>query len=216
MLKSLYPQIDWKTVRAVGFDMDGTLYDEAEFVSQVYEPISVRLSMVCGAPAEAIHQIMFRRWLEKGSSYNRIFGEVLDRFGVEDTTAETAIADCLAIFRNFRPLLKLPVRVAALLECMCENFMLFLVSDGSSVLQRAKFEALGLGRWFLPENVGISGCHGPGFSKPATKIIDKIAVLKAVKPSEVVFIGDRDVDEHFAAEAGFSYIGVTCLIPRTR
>lgn len=216
MLKSLYPHIDWDTVKSVGFDMDGTLYDEAEFISQVYKPISIRLSVACGVAAEGIHLLMFRRWLEKGSSYNRIFGEVLERFGVGEPAAEIVIADCLAIFRNFQPLLKLPVRVDTLLECMHENFMLFLISDGSAALQLAKMRALGLERWFLPENMGISGCYGPGFSKPATRIIDKIAVLQSIKPSEVVFFGDREQDEHFAAAAGFHYIGVTCLIPKIR
>jgi FMN phosphatase YigB (HAD superfamily) len=216
MLKSLYPHIDWKAVRAVGFDMDGTLYDEAEFISQVYEPISIRLSAACGIAAEDIHLLMFRRWLEKGSSYNRIFGEVLERFGVGEPTAEMVIADCLAIFRNFKPSLKLPARVAALLGYMRENFMLFLISDGSEALQLTKVRALGLERWFLPGNMGISGCYGPGFSKPATRIIDKIAVLHAIKPAEVVFFGDRELDEHFAAAAGFHYIGVACLIPTIR
>lgn len=216
MLKSLYPHIDWCPVRAVGFDLDGTLYDEAEFVRQVYQPVSVCLSAACGIPAEDIYSPLFRRWLEKGSSYNRIFVEVTERFGIEGAEAETVIADCLAIFRNFQPCLELPARVVAIIEWMRERFGLFLVSDGSAKLQAAKFDALGLARWFSLENVGISGCHGPGFDKPATRIVEKIAILQGLQPSEVVFFGDREVDEQFAAAAGFQYVGVNCLIPRMR
>ena len=40
MMKSLFNKINWDKISYVGFDMDGTLYDEYEFISEVYKEIS--------------------------------------------------------------------------------------------------------------------------------------------------------------------------------
>ena len=43
MLKYLGQNHDWGTVQTIGFDLDGTLYDEYEFIAQVYRPIATIL-----------------------------------------------------------------------------------------------------------------------------------------------------------------------------
>jgi FMN phosphatase YigB (HAD superfamily) len=212
MLKSLYPGVDWDRVRVVGIDMDGTLYDEAEFIAQVYRPIAAIIARFTGSAAEPIHAALLRRWLEKGSSYNRIFDEALAAGGVLDLAAQHAIDECLAAFRGFTPSLTLPARVPVILDAMIEKYPLFLVSDGSAALQQRKFAALGLGRWFEPANVGFSATHGAGYDKPDTRILRGIRVLhEASAPADVVFFGDREVDARFAASAGFDFVRVQCM-----
>lgn len=212
MLKSLYPRVDWDRVRVLGIDMDGTLYDEAEFIAQVYRPIADIIARSAGSPAEPIHAALLRRWLEKGSSYDRIFDEALAARGVLDLAAQHAIDECLAAFRGFTPSLTLPARVQAILDAMIEKYPLFLISDGSAALQRRKFAALGLGRWFEPANVGFCATLGAGFDKPDTRILGEIRVLhEGSAPADVVFFGDREVDARFAANAGFRFIRVQCM-----
>ena len=58
MLKSLFPRINWDAVRIVGFDMDGTLYDEADFISQVYCDIAKLLAETGHAEPEILHTWM--------------------------------------------------------------------------------------------------------------------------------------------------------------
>lgn len=212
MLKSLYPRVDWDRVRVVGIDMDGTLYDEAEFIAQVYRPIAAIIARSAGSPAEPIHAALLRRWLEKGSSYDRIFDEALAARGVIDLAARHAIDECLAAFRGFTPSLTLPARVRTILDAMIEQYPLFLISDGSVGLQQRKFAALGLGRWFEPANVGFSATHGAGYDKPDTRILGQIRVLhEGSAPADVVFFGDREVDARFAANAGFHFVRVHCM-----
>ena len=212
MLKSLYPGVDWRRVRVVGVDMDGTLYDEAEFIDQVYRPVAAIIARVSGDPIERIRQSMLRRWLEKGSSYDRIFDEALATGGVPPEAARQAIDECLAAFRGFSPRLVLPARVAAILDAMSEKYPLFLISDGSAGLQQRKFAALALGRWFQPSNVGFCSTLGAGFGKPDTRILGEIGALReGVAPAEVVFFGDREIDARFAANAGFQYVHVHCM-----
>lgn len=215
MLKSLFPHIDWDIIKVVGFDLDGTLYDETEFIAQVYRPISELIGTACCTSSSQIHSAMLRRWIEMGSSYNNIFSEILTSHDIYGTAANHIIAECLALFRNFRPALTLPARVSSLLELMNESFDFFLASDGSVQLQMNKFRALGLECWFNPDNVAISGRNGPGFEKPSVKMLREIAVLQTgLDPRSIVYFGDREIDRMFAEAAGFQSVTVSCLIPK--
>ncbi|VBB05537.1 Hypothetical protein LUCI_0747 [Lucifera butyrica] len=206
MLKSLFPQVDWDTIKAVGLDVDGTLYDEFEFIAQVYKPIAQLLARVCRTGESEVYQSMIRRWLEKGSSYNRIFEEILSRHSVKAEDRPGSIAQCLLIYRNFRPNLVLPSRMKSLLEYIHGYYEIFIVTDGSFALQQKKVEALRLKRWVKSENVLISGKYGPEFQKPATLILSKLPLLQTVNPDEIVFFGDREQDRQFAGNSGFHFI----------
>ena len=214
MLKSLYPEIDWNDIDIIGLDMDGTLNDEADFIVQVYHPIASRLSSVGSRSSDEIHSWIFERWKEKGSSYNHIFEEVLSVDNIETEIKSQLISDCLRIFHDFSPNLCLSAAVKTVLDVMHRDFSLFLVSDGSNELQMRKFESLNLGRWITSSNVGISGKYGASFYKPATRIIEKIEILKdADYAGRVVYFGDRDVDAIFSNNAGFEFVRVNCMKP---
>lgn len=214
MLKSYYPHLDWQEIQAVGFDLDGTLYDEFELISQVYLPIAAQLAEACSASHEEIYHAIIARWLEKGSSYPRIFDEVLTGYGVTGSTANRVIEACLKTFRNFVPQLVLPARVATLLDLMASSRILFLVTDGSTQLQRTKIEALGLSRWFTPHNILISGTTG--LSKPSEELLKLIPVIQSgIQPSNIIYFGDRDIDQDFATNVKFQFQRVFCLTPVT-
>ncbi len=214
MLKSLYPQIDWDVVRIVGCDMDGTLYDEADFIAQVYHGIANLLAETSHQKVEIIHAWMVQRWLQKGSSYPYIFYEAATRAGVSKREVEKKVDLCLEFFRNYQPVLALGSRVKTILDVLSVSYPLFLVSDGAATLQKRKFEALQLSRWFDLINVGISGSYGPEFCKPSIKIINKIGIFnKPYLPHQILFFGDRRVDAEFAANAGFQFLRVASMHP---
>ena len=212
MLSSLYPSVNWDSVRVVGCDMDGTLYDEADFIAQVYSPIAEILSNAACVDFNRLYSWMFLRWLEKGSSYSKIFSEAVEGTGLGRNKADTAIARCLRVFRNYEPRLSLTPRVKAILDVLKGEYSLFLISDGSAELQKRKFESLGLGHWFPWPDVGISGLYGDEFCKPNTGILRKIEVIETVcSPHQVLFFGDRAVDAKFASNAGFQFAHVSCM-----
>jgi FMN phosphatase YigB (HAD superfamily) len=200
-------------IRIAGFDLDGTLYDEMDFIVQVYKPIADNLTKLCNSSPEQISGWMLQRWLMKGSSYNSIFTEVLSNYGIHGPAAEAAVTECLAVYRGYKPQICLPLRVSFILEYMKKNYDLFLISDGNSSLQMEKFKVLGLARWISSDNVGFTGLYGLDFAKPSIKIIDKISVLQKCKlPESIVYFGDRDIDQQFAAAAGFQFVSVQGLI----
>lgn len=210
-MKYINTDIPWDEIKAVGFDMDGTLYDEFDFILQVYKPISTLFSR-SAEDSNSIYKTMLMKWLEKGSSYPFIFSEAADANELGADIKEQKIKEALTIFRNFSPNLNLKPRVKFLLENLKENKDLFLVSDGSSMLQWNKIKALQLEQYFSVENIFVSGDHQKNAEKPGTASLEYIDVLrKGYKPNEIVFIGDRIIDQDFAKNAGFYYVNQTQL-----
>ncbi|EJL22891.1 HAD family hydrolase [Brevibacillus sp. BC25] len=212
MLKSLFPSVDWDIVEIVGFDMDGTLYDEFNFMIQVYRPIAKRIARSTKSTEQEIYNQLLQRWMEKGSSYNKIFDEILTRHDVVESERETTINECLRIFRKHTPILTLSDRVSFFLDYVQNKYGLFLITDGGVQLQKAKFHSLGLSSWFEEENVGFTGLYGSEYSKPSPLITKKIKILEGITNSkQVVFFGDREVDRKFAEVLGFQFVQTYCL-----
>ena len=63
MMKYLYPQINWEPIKYVGFDLDGTLYDESNFISQVYKKVASVISKNTGSNADLIFSNMYKNIL---------------------------------------------------------------------------------------------------------------------------------------------------------
>ena len=212
-MKSLYPQIDWSSIKAVGLDLDGTIYDEFEFIKQVYKPIAEKISIKTGYDFKLTFSAMKKKWLEKGSSYNKIFLEELKKASLDDENIEQIIYECLKTFRTFKPKIKLSTRVATILNELKKNYPLFLVTDGNYDLQMSKISSLELNRWISKQDISISGSYKSYIQKPNIRMLENINLFKKefLLPKNVVFFGDRKVDEMFAFNCGFHFISVRCM-----
>lgn len=211
-MKYLQAEIPWAEIKAVGFDMDGTLYDEFDFIYQVYCPIAELFSNSQNK-SDDIKKIMLEKWIEKGSSYPFIFSETADIIGLHNEDKNKKIKEALNIFRNYEPQLNIRKRINFILDQLKNKYQLFVVSDGSSKLQWNKANALQLTDYFAIENIFISGDYGPQASKPGLRALDHLKVFNhPFKAAEVVFIGDRSVDRDFAQNAGFYYIDIKRIL----
>jgi FMN phosphatase YigB (HAD superfamily) len=189
MLNVLYKNIDWKNITAVGFDMDGTLYDEYNFITQAYTEINRQLIQ-----DEAVLLFMCCRWIEKGSSYPHIFNEAFEKCNNNPNNQEEFIHKALCIFRNFVPQLSLSNRNKILLSYLQKNFDLFLITDGHYELQKNKYTSLGLSRYFQIENVVFTGKYSSDYHKPNTNSLNYINL----NLDKSIYFGDRDIDKQFA------------------
>lgn len=214
MPKSSFPLVDWDRVTTVGFDLDGALYDEFDFIEQAYARVATVLSAATGTAEDDLRARLLSRWIDKGSSYPHIFSEALNGSGLSEARTGELVNECLSLFHSTKPRLSLSPRVRFLLDGFARRHTVFLVTDGGCTLQRAKIAALGLGRWFSDENIAISGCVGVG--KPDPAIADGIAGLRGLSTDErsrVLYFGDRDVDEEFARRSGVQFVRVVCMRP---
>ncbi|MDR1658501.1 MAG: HAD family hydrolase [Deltaproteobacteria bacterium] len=212
MPNCLFTQIDWDPVQAVGFDMDGTLYDEFDFIRQVYPAcLEHGAEFLISTKLEEAKKFILTLWLEKGSSYPHIFGESFDCFGRRPEDRETFIGRALDCFRSFRPQLRLPARSAFILNLCRERWPIFLVTDGRPLLQTAKFEALGLADFFPKERRSFTGSLPQGSAKPSPVAYE--ALNLPYQGREVVFFGDRKPDFDFALNLGFQFVKVAVMQP---
>ena len=210
-MKSLYPSIDWNNIKVVGFDLDGTLYDEFDFIIQVYSEISILISRYIGEKSEFIFNHLIEVWLSKGSSYNRIFDDFLSLYDLEIDKKQKIIKECLSIFRDFVPSLRLSFRVDFILKNLSRKYELFLVTDGRGKLQTNKIKKLGIDKFIKSQNIIISGKYQNIKTKVDLEILDTISFLKNFLSSEVVFFGDRKVDLDFSKRNGFNFIPVNVM-----
>jgi FMN phosphatase YigB (HAD superfamily) len=202
MVSTLFQKFDLENIQGVGFDMDGTLYREYDFIDQVYSEIAQKES-ICLTSSNDAETWIKNRWIEKGSSYPFIFGEVHDRFGVDSLERNAFISRALDRYRNFMPTIFLSKEVRVALDFFKENYPIFLISDGNHLLQRNKFKSLGLGSWFDKDQVFFTGDFGPTYQKPSTNILSHITLSCA--PENILYFGDRKFDEDFCVAAGFRF-----------
>jgi len=203
MLNALYNDIDWNNVTTIGFDMDGTLYDEYDFIYQVYSEINYQFIQ-----NEEALSFMLHRWLEKGSSYPYIFDETYKKFSNIPLSKDLFIEKSLELFRTYTPSLSLTKRNKYILEYCQNNFDIFLVTDGNKTLQEKKFISLGLTKYFEPNNVILTGKYTPEYHKPSNKSLEFLDLNIA----HSVFFGDRDKDETFALSSKMQFQKVYNMI----
>lgn len=186
----------YQKVKAIGFDLDGTIYDDFYFISRVYREIAESAG---GGPGRAgdILDFMVLRWLEKGSSYPFIFRETQEKYGLSLDFEEKA----LMVYRNNSPCLDLSPRIRFLLHHIKKDRKgLFLVTDGNKELQQKKVAALGIHDYF---DLIIFTNDRP---KPDPVHKEKIMKEFSCTPEEVVYIGDRKIDKRFAKNCGFKFV----------
>jgi len=201
-MKYLYENIDWSNIKYIGFDMDGTLYDEFDFISEVYKDISELLTVES-------YSFMCQRWLEKGSSYNLIFKEAFELFKRNESIIfQDFLDNALSIYRNFNPSIKLNRRTIEILNYCKTNFEIFLITDGNSLLQKKKFNALKLSNFFDEKKIVFTGDYTKNFEKPNLKALE----LLNVDTSKTLFFGDRVIDKEFAEKSSMQFQKVYNMI----
>lgn len=206
MLNCLYKNIDWSSISYVGFDMDGTLYDEFDFIRQVYSQIADDVSI-------DIKNDLLERWLEKGSSYPYIFSEIYKKFLSNSINCQEDefVHMCVNKYRNFIPNINLSVRTEFILEFMKKRYTLFLVTDGNKKLQTNKVSALKLDRYFKTENIFYTCDYEK--NKETLKLHD---LALDIPPERTVFLGDRDIDKKFAQNSNIKFIQVYNMVEIVR
>ena len=183
----------------IGFDLDGTIYDEFQFISQFYKYFSYKFFRHNHTD---VYFYSCEQWLKYGSSYNKIFTKIYRQFGHSNIGIEKFEKNALTLYREFNPKLNLSKRAKFILSNLCKKKILFLVSDGNPDLQFKKIQSLGLLTYFKKKNIFLTGRMGSIYYKPSTKIMDNSDIIKS---KSTIFFGDRIVDKLFAKNIGFAF-----------
>ena len=151
-------------MRVICFDLDDTLYKEIDYLKSAYREIAgyaAEHCHGCSAPVSVLahkaYEVMLAAYREGDNAF-----EALNRFLGLNLPA----SDYLYIYRNHKPKIALSEDVVRMLDTLkVKGVRIGLITDGRSVQQRNKIEALGLSRWMNDEDMVISEEFGS--EKPA-------------------------------------------------
>jgi putative hydrolase of the HAD superfamily len=171
----------------VVFDLDDTLYAEADYVRSGFAAVERALSL-SGFAEEA--------WkLYCGGTRGNVFDrtlETLDRAVDKDT-----IARLVRVYREHTPCISLAVDAVPVLEELVRAADLALITDGFAIAQRRKVERLGLDRWF--SRIVITDELGADFWKPHVAAFQ--LVQNGREGSRCAYVADNPRKDFHAPQA---------------
>lgn len=151
-------------MRVICFDLDDTLYKEIDYLKSAYREIAgyaAEHCHGCSAPVSVLAHKAYEAMLAAYHEGQNAFEELNKFLGLS-----LPIGDYLYIYRNHKPKIALTEDVVQTMDALkAEGVRIGLITDGRSVQQRNKIEALGLSRWFDEKDMVISDVFGS--EKPA-------------------------------------------------
>ena len=139
--------------RVVVFDLDDTLYKEQDYLRSAYREIAAKIESHYGL--EGIYDQMLKWWQEGENVFQRLISYY----------PQSTVNDLLTIYRSHVPAIRLDGQTKSLLDRLYPHAVLGLITDGRSLTQRHKIDALGLSAYMDEKDILIS--EETGFEKPS-------------------------------------------------
>ena len=161
------------------FDLDDTLYKEADYVDSAFSAIADSLSKY-GIDRECAKNAM----TEAFSLGNNPIDAVVEKF-----SPPCSVREMVDTYRIHKPAISLDKRTENVLSTLkSRGFFMALITDGRSISQRNKIEALRLERYFPKNAILISEETGSDKTKPD----NFVSVEKTYASSDLFFyVGDN-------------------------
>ncbi|HIG05562.1 MAG: TIGR02253 family HAD-type hydrolase [Planctomycetes bacterium] len=202
-------------IRAVFFDIDGTLFSTSEFASRAREA-SVDAMVGAGLPVsrEELLEELAEVVLEFSSNYEKHFDKLLLRLPrrtLKGLNPAVITAAGIVAYHDTKTRLLEPFvdAVEVLRRLRQTELLLGIITEGLEIKQAEKLVRLRLLEFFQQKSIFIS--HQVGISKPNPKLYQRACIDLNLRPSECVYVGDNplmDIDP--ANEIGM----ITVLVQR--
>ena len=147
--------------RVVVFDLDDTLYKEQDYLQSSYREIAGKIESQYAL--KGVFDRMLRWWQEGENVFQRLIGYCQQ--STFNSQPSLTLDNLLAIYRSHVPAIRLDEETKCLLDRLYQYAVLGLITDGRSLTQRHKIEALGLSAYMDERDILIS--EEMGFEKPS-------------------------------------------------
>jgi putative hydrolase of the HAD superfamily len=188
--------------RAVGFDLDDTLYPESQFVRSGFAAVADWLQGAADLPAdETLRELtdLFGAGV-RGDTFDRF----LKRRGLPIGSYRQRMVE---VYRKHMPKLTPYADVVPTLTRLRARYRVGLATEGPAKVQHQKLDALGVRGLF--QSVVILGEGDRARWKPDPWPLERLAEGLAASPAEMVYVGDNPGKDFLAARrAGMSSVRV--------
>lgn len=181
-------------LRAIGFDLDNTLYDQAQHMRSFFRAAAEHVASITRGDARAIEVAFLDVWTRKTSYYPKLFDEVLEQAGLFDASV---VRTLVSLYHCHRAELTLFAGVREMLDRLRTRFSLFMITDGNEQMQRGKIDCLQLAACF--DELVVTGSHGKEWSKPAHAPYRHVLQRFGGDPGEYLYVGDNPACDFLGA-----------------
>jgi putative hydrolase of the HAD superfamily len=183
------------TLRAIGFDLDNTLYDQGQHMRSFFRDAAAHVAARLRIPAPAIEAAFVEVWRQRTSYYPRLFDEALEHIGVADRDLVTMLG---SLYHQHSAELTLFDGVRDMLDRLRGRFSLFMITDGNEQMQRTKIKSLGLDNSF--DEIVVTGSFGKEWSKPAVHAYRRVLERLGGAPIDYLYVGDNPACDFYGAK----------------
>lgn len=174
--------------QVVIFDLDDTLYKEIDYLKSAYQEIASR-----------VYPVLVSDFKDENAVYHWMITNYQSGINVFDELMRYPLPfdkqELLRIYREHKPTIALSEGAIEVLEALKKKgYILGLITDGRSLTQRNKIEALGLEEYVEPALVLIS--EETGFSKPSLESYR--LVMQQYPEANYVYVGDNPRKDFYA------------------
>ena len=143
--------------RVVVFDLDDTLYKEHDYLLSAFREIAALVESRYGLSPGVDDQMI--RWWQKDEN---VFQQLIEAYKLK-----LSVGDLLTVYRSHVPAICLDEATKHLLDRLQRHTVLGVITDGRSLTQRHKVEALGLTTYMDEHDILIS--EETGYEKPSVE-----------------------------------------------
>ncbi len=184
--------------KAVIFDLDGTLLDTLDDITDAVNTVMERL----GFP---IHEkVAVRSFV--GSGLRSLMGKAIPESEHSESVVDLCFREMMNVYsENYKEKTKPYPGILNMLNCLVERKIpMSVFSNKADELTRKLVDSV------LPINfVSVQGMTTEALKKPNPKVALELARKMAIMPEECVYVGDSGTDMVTANNAGMYAIGVT-------
>jgi putative hydrolase of the HAD superfamily len=165
------------------FDLDDTLYKEVDYLKSAFREIASFLEFNYGL--SEVYNKLFYYWQNGENAFENV---------IKEGHLPLHVEDLLKMYRAHRPQITLGKDTRQVLDQLHQECVLGIITDGRSLTQRNKMDALGLDAYIEHQNLFIS--EETGYVKPSPEPFRSL--MKRYPDSDYYYIGDNPAKDFMA------------------
>jgi len=192
----------------VVFDMDDTLYAEVDYCKSGFWSVADWLAKNgVEANGEQIYENLWHVFCS--GNHTTTFNKALENLNIDYD--DELVGNLIKIYREHYPEISLPDESKAVLENLCGQYKMALVTDGFLPAQELKVDALGIKKYF--ECIVYTEQLGREYWKPSPAGFEKVLEYYKTTGADCVYIGDNPEKDFIAPnKLGFMTVQLVTAI----